>query len=240
MNELVPSALTPAHEIAILDATNDRSIVRLVPNTVSESITQHSFEKPELFDKDEHELHKYLREQNRTPTATDNRLRLKFWTEYDRAMSRGEKAMNMVNVLAGVCSRELFYGHYLRNPHKVAWLLCPPTGYMVKAEEALEFGLEQLRDILNQPHTIGGKVDTKLGELKAKIVMMLDTRVKGAVVQKQMNLNVNTSNESVAKAAAAGTMEDLQRQLLDLERRNRVAQNLPLASEKPVIDVDPT
>lgn len=238
MDTLMPLPPAPSHEISVLDRTNERSIVNLVPPTVAEFILKHTEENPELFNKDEHELQKYLRAQDKSISPGDNRLRLKFWVEYDRAQGRGDKGINMSNVLSSICSREFFYGQYLKHPHKVAWLLCPPTGYMVKAEEALEFGLEQLRDILSLPHVVNGKLDAKLAELKAKIVAMLDNRVKGGVVQKSMNLNVSTSNESVAQAAAASTMEDLQKQLKELERRNRKAQNLPLSGAK-VIDVEP-
>lgn len=230
-----------AQEISLLEESNERSVVNLVPPTVGKAIRDHVFEREELFNIDEKELYKILRNDSKSPSPTDNRLRLKFWDEYDRVQAHGCNSMNMSNVLSGICSREFFYHNYLQRVEKVAWLLCPPTGYMVKAEEALEFGIEQLRDLLEQPHVLGGKVDTKLGELKAKIVMMLDTRVKGAVIQKTMNLNVNTSNQGVARAAAAGTAEDLMKQLKELDRKNRQAQNLPMADPaeggKPDIEI---
>lgn len=242
----VPS--TASRELSITDAENSRSIVRLVPPAVSQLFQDHIFTHEEFFNLDEKELYKRLRDTNAQPSPTDNRLRLKFWMEYDRVQDRQESQINITNVVAGICSREFFYKNYLKNPYKCAWLLCPPAGYMVKAEEALEFSLEQLRDLLEQPHIgAGGKVDTKLGELKVKIFAMLDARVKGAVVQKNLNLNVSTSNDSVAKAAVASTTDDMRRQLKELERRNRVAANLPLdnemrvegeSGEKPDIEVE--
>ena len=57
----------------------------------------------------------------------------------------------MMRVIAGICTYEYFHRRYMKTPSKVAWLLCPPTGYVVKTNEALEFGLEQLQDILDQP-----------------------------------------------------------------------------------------
>lgn len=232
MHDSPPALATlPATEISVSDEQNPRSVVNLVPPSVSERLKQHVFEHPELFDKDEHTLHKYLRAQERTPSPLDNRLRLKWWMEYDRVQARGEAQMNMVNVLAGLCSRELFYGHYLKNPNKCAWLLCPPTGYMVKAEEALEFGLEQLRDILDLPHVNYGKVDTKLADLKLKIVALLDTRVQGAIVQKNVNVNLGAQAKGIDNATAAATMEDIKKQLTELRRRDKQSRNLPLASQ---------
>lgn len=236
-----PSVLAPsaAQESSTLDLSNPRSVVNLVPERVSRAIQDAASTNPEIFNIDEKDLYKLLKDSNHQPSPTDNRLRLKFWMEYERVQERSEKQMNISNVTAGVCSRELFYDRYLANPHKVAWLLTPPTGYAVKAEEALEFGIEQLRDILDLPHVVGGRVDTKLGELKAKIVAMLDIRVKGAIVQRSMNLNVNTSNEQVAKAATAATSADLMRQLKELEKQNQRAKNVPepRPGQKPDIEV---
>lgn len=239
-NELAPSTPPQTHEISTTDESNPRAVVNLVPSGLSQGIKDALFQHPELFDKDERALWMQLRQQNAQPTPTDNRLRLKFWMEYDRVQHHGDNRMNMTNVYAGVCSKEYFTKHYATKATKVSWLMCPPTGYLIKAEEALEFGIEQLRDILEQPHsiTIGGttKVDTKLGELKAKIVMMLDTRLKGAPVQRNMNLNVSTSDAQVARVAAAATAEDLMKELKELERRNKAAQNLP-SPGKPDIEV---
>lgn len=235
----------PAHkshvnstEISLFDEDNKRSVVSLVTPIVRQAIQDHVFTHGELFNIDERDLYQRLRNDQKQPSPTDNRLRIRFWDEYDRTQAQNFSSMNMVNVVAGICSREFFYANYLKRAEKVAWLLCPPAGYMTKAEEALEFGLEQLRDILDQPHVLGGKVDTKLGELKAKIVMMLDVRVKGAVVQKSLNMNISTSKDQVEKAATAITAEDLMRQLKDLDRKNRQAQNLPLVTGgKPDIEI---
>lgn len=234
--DLAPSTPPQTHEISTTDESNPRSVVRLVPASLSTNIKDALFEHPEFFDKDERALWTALRLANAQPTPTDNRLRLKFWMEYDRAQGTSADSMNMTNVYSGICSKEYFYKHYITKPQKLGWLMCPPTGYLIKAEEALEFGIEQLRDILDQPHVFGQKVDVKLGELKAKIVLMLDTRVKGAPVQRNMNLNVHTSDAAVAKAASAATAEELMRELKELERRNRIAQNLPNPG-KPDIEI---
>ncbi len=232
----------PTQAIAISDKSNPLSVINLVPAVVAQAIDDALFTNPELFDLDEHRLAQKLRKDAAPPTPADHRVRMKFWNEYDRAMARGETKLVMVNVLAGVCTQDMFYKFYLKQPQKVAWLMCPPTGYMIKAEEALEFGMGQLRDVLEQPHVINGKVDTRLANLKAKIVQMLEARVLGAVVQKTMNLNV--SSKQVDTATAEDTMESLQRQLKELDRRNRQAQNIPLPpGEREVtseVEVDPT
>lgn len=216
----------------------------MVPTAIATALEEHMFTNPEYFDLDERELWRKLRDDSKTPTPTDNRLRLKFWVEYDRAMAHGGR-FTIGNVLASLCTGEYFYKKYLSHPGKVAWLVTPPAGYLVKAEEALEFGLEQLRDLLDQPHVSFGKVDTKLGELKAKIVMMLDARVKGAVVQRSMNMNINTSTNTVNKELTGASMEELEKRLKELDARERRARNVPTTVEgevsgKPDIEIDPT
>jgi hypothetical protein len=241
---------TQQQAITLFDDNEPRSLVRLVSREVREAMINAATSNPEFFDKDERDLYKHLHFNNFQPSATDNRLRLKFWTEYDRVMATNALKMCMTSVVAGICSREYFYSVYLKRPSKLAWLLCPPTGYMVKAEEALEFGLEQLRDILEQPHTkkvmtkFGEQtvIDSKLGALKAHIVQMLDIRVKGAVPVRTLNLHANVSQDTITRTTTTATMEELEKQLKSLRDRERMSRNLPPgpSAEKPVIVVEPT
>lgn len=229
---------------AILDSP--QSLSALAPAALVHAIEKHRAASPDYFNKDEATLYKYLRSQEETPSPTDNRLRLKFWIEFERAQEHGGK-MSLASIVNGVCYADYFTRKFLEFPSKVAWLVCPPAGYALKTEEALEFGIEQLRDILSIPHlSTTGRFDDKLAGMKLKIVMMLDQRVKGALVQKTLALNVHTSNKDVARAVTAQNMEELQKQLKELERRNRAAKNLPLtpdeakAEGKLVIEVEPT
>ena len=207
-------------------------MVNIVPPVVSESLLESTQKREDLFCLDERTLFKMLRKEECTPTATDNRIRLAFWMEYDRAQAHN-KSMTMVAVFAGVCSADYFYRRYLKHPEKVAWMMCQPSSYQVIAEEALAFGLEQLREILSLSVVLpNGRADVKLGELQAKIVAMLDTRVKGTITQrletKNMSLNISTSDTAVAKAAMAGTMDDIDQRLKELELRERRAYHLPV------------
>lgn len=225
--------------IDLWNRADDRALINLVPGAVSQALLTAASSRPELFGQDEQWLRKKLREENETPNATDNRLRIMFWLEYDQAQAQNRK-MNIGAVTAGVCSTQFFYQRYLLVPSKVAWLSTPPVTYVVFAQEALAFGLDQLREILELP-TVGpsGRPDIKLGELKAKIVAMLDQRVKGAVTQRvenrNMNLNVSTTDAAVAHKVAAESMEDLDRRLKELIRRERKALNLP--ESEPIVDV---
>lgn len=200
-----------------------------LPPLLLEEIRTHVEARPDFFGVDEKELHRRLHLDSYRPNATDNRLRLNFWLEFDRSVGM-TRTMNLNAIVHGVCTRHYFINGYIKHPQKIAWLLCPPASYTTKTNEALEFGLEQLRDILEASHSLpNGRVDTKLGELKAKIVMMLDQRVKGSVPVK--NLNVNVTDKTIANLAQENTMEALERQLKELEARERRAKNLPMAYE---------
>jgi hypothetical protein len=229
----VLESVRDSEPVVLFDTNDPRALLNLLPATVRKAIEDAMFDasNAELFAMDEMTLYKYIKDSpaawNVTPT--DNRIRLKWWMEYDFCQATMARGMEMKRVIAGVCTHEFFYRRYLNVPYKVAWLLCPPTGYAIKVNEALEFSLEQMRDILSQPHVRGGIVDTKLGELKAKIHAMLDVRVKGAPMQKTMNINAQLSGAAAGRAVMAATaqpsMEQLERRMRELETRERELLN---------------
>jgi hypothetical protein len=222
--------------------TDPRSVINIAGDQLAEAMLTASKERPELFQLDERDLYKEMKVK---PNPTDNRLRLRFWDEYDRSQSY-QKSMEMHLVYAGVCSKQYFYGRYLTLAEKVAWLLCPPASYMVKMEEALAFGIERLRDILEiNPMLASGKVDSRLADIQMKIVALLDMRVKGAVVQKieqkNMNLNLSTADNALGKQLIGASMEQIEGRLKELEKRDRVphkpyGREIPMEGE--VIEVD--
>jgi hypothetical protein len=211
------------------DRTNPRSIINLVQPGLGRALLEAAKVRGDLFEMDERTLYKQLRSDGKLPTATDNRLRMNFWQEYDRAQATN-RDMEIVAIYAGVCSNNYFMNRYLLMPEKVAWMACAPASYSVIMEEALAFGIEQLRDILEMPMVDGkGRINVKLAELKAKITDMLIIRVKGAVTQKleqtskNMNLSITTSDATVAKQAMLGSMDAIEKRLKELERRDRTA-----------------
>lgn len=222
--------------VVMYDESNPRSLINLIPRRTRELIQEALFEEAALFEMDEQELYKHLKsppspeQAALSITATDNRLRLKFWMEYDYCQGVQSKEIDMMRVIAGICTYEYFNRRYLTNPRKVAWMLCPPTSYQFKANEALEFALEQLRDILAIPHQgpgIGGKMDTKLGELKLKIAQMLDIRVKGAPVQRviKANLSGKDAANAVHQSVSHMSLQQLEHELNNLQKREKELQN---------------
>lgn len=220
--------------ITIWDSNEPRSVINLVPAAISIKMKEARDANPELFTLDEQDLYKTISSQKRAPTATDNRLRMKFWMEYDYCQSFFLKGIEVSRVLAGVCHREYFYHQYLLSPSRVAWMLCPPIGYALKNKEALEFGIDQLRDILAYPHVKpNGMLDTQAARIKAQIVAMIDNRVNGAVLQKTMNLNVDASGSAgnaIARVAMSNSMEGIEKRLRNLRELEHALSNGGLVS----------
>lgn len=227
--------------VELWDSDNPRSVVNLVPEAVKAAMLRASEEMPQLFGLDDRTLWYAIKKiEGKGPSPTDNRLRLAFWNEYNRAQTLGSR-MEVTNIHAGVVARQYFYDRWLKYPVRVAWLLCPPSSYLIVMEEALQFGIEQLRDVLEKDISLpSGKIDHKLIELKLKIVALMDMRVKGAVTQrvehKNLNLNLHALSDpqAVTHAGMIGTMDGIQKRLKELEKKDRLSA--PKTKEE-VIDV---
>lgn len=204
-----------------------RSLFNLVTPEVQNAIQRAYQLRPDLFALDERHLLKKLKEEVMLPSVTDNRIRIRFWHEYDFAVESGTR-MNFVGMLSRICHKSYFYGTYLQRAEKMAWLMCMPAAYENKIEEMLEFGLEQLRDILETDHfDAKQRPNIKLMELKAKIVALVEARKYGAIVQRvkqeTTSLNVNVSDKQIEYAVTQGTMEDINKRIKMLEGQDRLA-----------------
>lgn len=222
-----PEEISEERNTTLFNSENPVAIINLVSPSIRQRIEDAYAKLPELFSLDEIELGKCLRaEHSYNPSAVDNRLRLKFWFEYDRVvLYQGTKKMIAANFLAGVCTDDFFYNSYLKNTVRVSWLLCPPTSYITKAKEGLDYGLDQIREILQMPIEVNGRRDLRLAALKITIVKMLDDRVQGSVVQrveqKTTQVNVNTTAGEINQIAREMSMEEIERKIAALQVTDR-------------------
>jgi hypothetical protein len=217
-------------------------VMATIPQSLAEAMDYVREHHADLLDiADEKTLWKSLRNLGYAAGQTDNMIRFQFWREYERAIAE-QTPFNIANVCRGICGEELFYKIYSK-PLPLVWMLAQPKAYTARMEETLYFGLNQLRDVLELPNVDEkGKLNTKLLELKAKIVHMVDQRMRGGIIQrleqKSMNLQVHTSDKSVADAMVENSTEALQKRLASLEERERRALNLPDPKKQAPIDVD--
>lgn len=201
------------------------ALINLVPPYVQKSMLETQSREPSLFGMDERALFKTLRASNRLPSPTDNRLRLGFWMEFDRSRAEGRE-MAMSHVYGGICSQTFFAEKYLKDPSRVAWLLCIPAHYDLMMEEGVSFGIELLRSYLEIDANPPGKPpNIKLMELQAKIVAMLDMRLKGGHIQrtemKSVSLHMNAQDHRIAQVTQEMSMDELEKRIKELDRRER-------------------
>lgn len=220
----------PSREIILLDKSDPRAVVNLVPEDLRQHIEDMAFENPEYFNQDERSLRALFKEANKNGKlthreaeigATENRIRVAFWTEYNRAQDSGGR-MNLANVCAGICTKAYFYNEITKRKTKLAWVLTPPTSYTSAMEEALIYGVEKIRDILDiELKDSKGNVNVKAAEVLLKTIQFLDQRVKGAIVQKvdTRSLVVHADTRSKPKESEPLTLEAVQKQLQSLEAK---------------------
>lgn len=229
MSQDVIEAHPLQRDAIIWDPENQKSVLNIIPPRMRKQAETAKETRPDLFQyQDEHSLWHNLKKAAR-PTPTDNRLRIAFWMEYDRVQAGFRHKMDMTHVYGGVCSSAYFSDYYCIVPEKLCWLLTPPASYMIKMNEALDFGVDVLRNILSLDNvTEDGKPNVKLMELQAKIVAMLDARKNGAftqkIEQKSMHLNVDVPMGQVKGATMEETMRLLEERIEKLQKQDRLAR----------------
>ena len=239
-------------ELLIIDTTDPRSVINLVPDSVKRAIQN----TPEWYlDQDAYDLRRMFKAHDGyVPTFTDNRLRIAFWQEYESAQRR-QKTMLTKNIWGGVCS-DTYFEKFLRDKQRVAWMLCPPADYTKSMEEALLFGIDQLREILAAPHEATNKegeliVDARLAMVKVEIVKMIDQRVKGSVIQRTQNIHAHLNGkEAKALNETPETLDQIEQKIAALEAESRTlstpggaprtTEGLIPVTHKDVIDVEST
>lgn len=152
--QTLPTAEEPREERALLD------IVPLAMVAYIQAIPQ------DLLDLPENELRDvcYPRGKKRqekvgnrsmlkeTVFETDSQLRLAFWNEYERAITVGRR-MQAQFIFGQTIHGQNFYKRVCANPHRLAWIICPPGDYQAKLTHALNSGIERLNEIFAMPIT---------------------------------------------------------------------------------------
>lgn len=142
----------------------------------------------------------------------DDRVRIAFWDEYDRACTNNTK-MLLSRFLQGTIPLETWLAVYERNPYKFLFVITPIKSYAQAMRALLNRGLDRLNDILALPIVRSdGKPDTAVISQVMKAIQMIDLRVKGSIIQKvqiqQQSLQVNANVSQ--KALSELTIEELE------------------------------
>lgn len=217
--------------IEVWDELNPRSVINLLPDYAKSAMLTLKNDYPQYVDVEEGGLRTRLRDEKRQINPTDHRLRYQFWIEYDNVQRFGMKHMVLGRVCRGVCSDGYFRKTYLKEPYKLAWMLCPPTHYLTKVTEALDFATAKLREILELPvEKKNGKIDYSLVKIQMAIQKQLDAqatnREPGPGAQHIHIHNAPSATASQITDAATKISEQvLHEQIRDMRTRNERLRN---------------
>lgn len=209
----------------VWDLENPQSLLSCLSPSLVTAAEEGRMREPDLYDKDEHELFRMMEGQRKAPTPTLNRLRTQLWVSFEQARVRGSR-VEAYEICAGICSTSVL-NKVLRTPIQAAWLLTPPVRYTQMLDETLEYGMKKLRAILDMDELKpNGQIDTKILDLKFKIVAMMDLRKNGAPTQKIEQKNLNLHMTGKQQDVAALPLEQLEQRAAHLRLENLKAQNL--------------
>lgn len=219
------------------DPKNPRAIVNLVPEALSKRIKDVFYSDDGfLFGFPEAKLRLELTRRGRAPTATDSRIRLQFWLEYDRVQNDRIRAqpMEMGYVIGFAMGKEAFYTHYLQDPCAIVWMLCPPVSYMAALDECLREAMERVRANLQvEPVHPNGEPNLKMMEYQAKVER--EWYQRKAAVDRRTPVPPPEEKESEAPKVdpAVESAEKMQRKLkLELmKKQNRISMPIPSADD---------
>jgi hypothetical protein len=179
------SRLQQRKELVLLDESNPRSMINLVPDPVAKQlkILWDSSQK-HLLCYPEHGLRGELYRKGKSPTAIDNQIRLNFWIEYDYVQTQDAyriPKMNMGKVIAHLIAKEAFYSGYITDRYKLAWLMYPPVSYEMAQNELLNLSIEKLREFVEKVKLVDEKGQTNVAVLRefVRIEQIIHARSNG-------------------------------------------------------------
>lgn len=202
------------------DLSNPKSMVNLVPLYIKDEILRLQRRFLILTEK---ELEDILW-PNGVISEDAQIFKQAFWDEFDRVIRYGESHFNATRLMGDGFAIG-WVREFIKDKHRLAWLIRIPREYEIVLKDIHRLGLKQMRVIMGLPlMTDRGTPNVKLGELKFKIMQHMDTRLKGAVVQRventNRNMNINTSLKDIGGAAPT-SMLDIEKRLALLRRESK-------------------
>jgi hypothetical protein len=201
------------------------------------------------------------------PGLALRRLRTSWWLEYDRLQEHylqhhlSKAKFDIERAIQSVCTKKYFLDSVVDKDNALGYILRPPAAYIVCVEEALQHGVDRLREILNLPlykprmSARGAYIkdgdgnpqmepDHKTIDIVLKAFAMLDLRAKGAIAQKlniegmlqQKNVNVNVAANGNRRVTTVD-VDALEQKVLSIddldEKLNLLTRETKLIMEDP-------
>jgi hypothetical protein len=229
-----------AEKLPDMELSSQQQFLNMLPAFMQEKV---ALLPATLFELSESELKDRLF-GDEAPSQVHQLLRQGFWDEYDRCQRHKIHMLDAYRIIHGVCSLGYFTNRFLAEPENMAWLIVAPTDYIKQMKEILQMGTSQFREIVAMPNTnMDGSPNTKLMDIKFKIIQHVDMRLKGAIIQRidQRNINVNVDGESAAgQAAVADAARPVgELSMVEVDAKLKALEQKSLALSAPVrLDVD--
>lgn len=159
----------------------------------------------------------------------DYELRISFWEEYNKQFQTCRQ-MRISKIVSGICSENFFYAYYCNRLARILFILQEPSVSKKRLMYGHHLAMAEVLKIIKMPiekDVKTGLPDAKLLSVKAKLFEYLDQRVYGSVVQKieQTSRNLNVNVEATPEQVGIPTAEDIDRQIIELEKE--LPQQLP-------------
>jgi len=158
-------------------------------------------------------------------TPTLRRLKISLWDQYRRTVDQNAKYISPTAVCENICSLTFWKVYVVRVPEVLAWLFHPPTSFDIKAEEALDFGIDRLREEIltaplysTNPDGSRGAFNKDNASVVLNAIKFLDARVKGSPLQRieQKSLHLHKNADNMQKGI---TRDELNQELDSLRQR---------------------
>jgi hypothetical protein len=140
-------------EMALFDIKSKRSLVNLMPPLVVHEMKMlWAGENQGLLTMQDYALITHMGRRGCPPEPLDLLLRARFWWEFHRCQDQDDRNphMTMAHVLGRDIAKEVFYGHYIKNPYKLALLLCPPSDYAAALNLGLASSTAKLLEVVDK------------------------------------------------------------------------------------------
>lgn len=230
MSNIVKTDSLHSDEVSIINDCDEFAVLKLVNAYIQEKI--------KVISDDIWELSLGELKKKGKVDLVDEKLRVAFWTDYERACRNGDQ-INIHSVARGVINIRSFNKVIACNPFKLAYILTPPENYTVRLEEMLNLALEEERKILELPlikkkitvkddgtETVHESVDTSLAMVKHKIRESLQNRVHGSVAQRinQFNVNKNFNMDKKGDEVPLESMDEkaLEKYVQEIKEKNEL------------------
>lgn len=218
-NDLID--ITPEEQDDDFNYSNPRSLINLVPTFLRDQLRGLSHSYLSL---SERELEERLF-QGELPDGTSASIKLQFWDEYDTVQRHNEPCMQITRILAGI-GTVAWFKRFIADELRLAWLIRLPSGYDIGLRDIHALSLRRMREAMQlNACKDPDKPNVKLMEVQFKIAQHVDMRLKGAVIQRveQRNLNMNVNadaNKPLEAAVVPQTMAEIEMKLAEARQKS--------------------